>query len=126
MVRQTNICLLPGAWDYDELLADTDGGLLLETNKSWSIDQLRLNFQFGCEIAWELKGGKKTQMYKNPNYQGITPEFWRSCDAISDANSWTLWGIPNCGKGQPGQRAEVSHGCSPARFRGVAVGIGSK
>ncbi|MFC1572518.1 TldD/PmbA family protein [Candidatus Eisenbacteria bacterium] len=125
MIRQTNICLLPGTWNYDDLLSDTDGGILFETNKSWSIDQLRLNFQFGCEAAWEIKGGKKATLYKNPNYQGITPEFWNSCDAICGDDAWQLWGIPNCGKGQPGQTAEVSHGCSPTRFRGVEVGIGN-
>jgi TldD protein len=125
MVRQTNICLLPGDWTYDDLLADTEGGILLETNKSWSIDQLRLNFQFGCEAAWEIKGGKKGTMYKNPNYQGITPEFWNSCDAICNDDYWQLWGITNCGKGQPGQTAEVSHGCAPTRFRNVEVGIGN-
>lgn len=126
MVRQTNICLLPGDWDYQDLLDDTEGGILFETNKSWSIDQLRLNFQFGTEIAWEIKGGKKAKMYKNPNYQGITPEFWNSCDAICNEDYWTLWGLPNCGKGQPGQTAEVSHGCAPTRFRGVEVGIGNQ
>ena len=125
MVRQTNICLLPGEWEFDALMADTEGGILMETNKSWSIDQLRLNFQFGCEAAWEIKGGKKGTLYKNPNYQGITPEFWKSCDAICGPEDWVLWGIPNCGKGQPGQRAEVSHGCSPTRFRNVEIGIGN-
>jgi TldD protein len=97
----------------------------METNKSWSIDQLRLNFQFGCEAAWEIKGGRKGTLYKNPNYQGITPEFWKSCDAICGPEDWQLWGIPNCGKGQPSQSAEVSHGCSPARFRQVEMGIGN-
>jgi len=125
MIRQTNICLLPGEWEFDDLMADTEGGILFETNKSWSIDQLRLNFQFGCEVAWEIKGGRKGQMYKNPNYQGITPEFWATCDGICNEDSWQLWGIPNCGKGQPGQTAEVSHGASPTRFRNVEVGIGN-
>lgn len=125
MVRQTNICLLPGEWDFNALLADTEGGILMETNKSWSIDQLRLNFQFGCEAAWEIKGGRKGTLYKNPNYQGITPDFWKSCDAICGPQDWQLWGIPNCGKGQPSQSAEVSHGCSPARFRQVEMGIGN-
>ena len=95
----------------------------METNKSWSIDQMRLNFQFGCEIGWEIKNGKKGRMVKYPNYQGITPEFWKSCDAICNDRHWVLWGVPNCGKGEPMQTAEMSHGCAPARFRKVNVGV---
>jgi TldD protein len=95
-------------------------------NKSWSIDQLRVNFQFGCEVAWEVtRGGKLGQMYKNPNYQGLTTEFWNSCDFICGPEEWVLLGVTNCGKGQPGQGAEMSHGCAPSRFRGVTVGIGN-
>ncbi|MBN2543079.1 TldD/PmbA family protein [bacterium] len=123
MVRMTNISLSPGDWEYDDLIADTKDGILMEINKSWSIDQRRLNFQFGCEIGWLIKNGKITEMVKNPTYQGITPEFWGNCDAISNEKYWTLWGVNNCGKGQPGQRAQMSHGASPARFRNVEVGI---
>ncbi|MCX7835576.1 MAG: TldD/PmbA family protein [bacterium] len=125
IVRITNLSLMPGNWELDDLLADTEGGLYLETNRSWSIDQWRLNFQFGVEAAWEIKGGKRGQLYKNANYQGITPQFWRSCDAICNEKYWTLWGVHNCGKGQPGQVAEMSHGSSPTRFRQVEVGIGN-
>ena len=123
MIRINNLSLMPGTWKLDDLIKDTKHGILMETNKSWSIDQMRLNFQFGCEIGWEIKNGKKIRMVKNPTYQGITPEFWGSCDAICDNQHWTLWGVANCGKGQPGQRAEMSHGTSPTRFRGVNVGI---
>jgi TldD protein len=91
--------------------------------KCWSIDQQRLNFQFTCEYGWEIRGGKRTRTLRNPTYQGITPQFWRSCDAICDDRHWKLWGVPNCGKGQPMQVAEMSHGAAPARFRGVAVGV---
>ncbi len=125
IVRNGNISLLPGSWKFDDLMADTDGGIYLETNRCWSIDQWRLNFQFGVEAAWEIKGGQKGQMYKNANYQSITPEFWKSCDAICDEEHWVLWGVSNCGKGQPGQRAEMSHGASPSRFRGLTVGVGN-
>ena len=123
IVRIPNLGLLPGEWKYEDLIRDTDDGILMATNKSWSIDQMRLNFQFGTEIAWEIKNGKLGKMYKNPNYQGITPEFWRSCDAICDNDSWMLWGVHNCGKGEPMQVAEMSHANSPARFRKVKVGI---
>lgn len=121
LIRMTNISLMPGEWTLDDLIADTKDGVYLDTNKSWSIDQKRLNFQFGTEIAWEIKNGKKTRILKNPTYQGITPEFWNSCDAICDKNHFVLWGVANCGKGQPGQTAEMSHGAAPARFRNVQM-----
>ena len=124
IIRMTNINLLPGKWGLDDLIADTDDGIYMETNKSWSIDDKRLNFQFATEIAWEISGGKRKKMYRSPNYTGITPEFWSSCDAICNEEHWTVWGTPNCGKGEPMQVAHVAHGTSPARFLKVKVGIG--
>lgn len=123
MIRNNNISLLPGEWELADLIKDTKEGIYMETNRSWSIDQMRLNFQFGCEIGWLIKNGKKTVPVKNPTYQGITPEFWASCDAICNDKYWTLWGVPNCGKGQPPQTAGMSHGAAPARFRQVTVGV---
>ncbi len=125
IVRNGNISLMPGKWKLEDLMADTEGGIYMETNRSWSIDQWRLNFQFGVEAAWEIKGGRKGQLLKNANYQGITPEFWKSCDAICNDEHWVLWGVNNCGKGQPGQRAEMSHGAAPTRFRKMTVGVGN-
>ena len=124
LVRMTTISLEPGTCGFDELLADTEDGIYFETNNSWSIDDRRLNFQFACEIGWEIKGGKLGRMIKNPNYTGITPEFWGSCDAVCSSDHWQVWGIPNCGKGEPMQVAHVAHGASPARFRNVRVGVG--
>lgn len=121
LIRMTNINLLPGEWDFDDLLADTERGLYLEMNRSWSIDDKRLNFQFGTEIAREIKGGRLGTLYKNAVYTGITPEFWRRCDAICNERHWDVWGTPNCGKGQPPQFAHVGHGAAPARFRGIRV-----
>ncbi len=126
IIRIPNLSLMPGKWDFDELIKNTKNGIYMETNKSWSIDQMRLNFQFGCEIGWEIKNGKKGNMLKNVSYQDITPHFWNNCDAICNENHWDLWGVPNCGKGQPGQRSEMSHGAAPARFKNVRVGIGNK
>src|SRR6202040_3851336 len=103
IIRMTNISLLPGTWRYEDLLADTDDAILMETNRSWSIDDRRYHFQFSTEVGWEIKHGKKTRMLKNPSYSGITTEFWNSCDAICSRDYWTLWGTPNCGKGQPQQ-----------------------
>jgi TldD protein len=122
LVRMTNINLLPGNLDLDELVGDIKEGLYLDDNKSWSIDDKRINFQFGTEIAREIKNGKLGKIYKNAIYQGITPEFWKSCDGISSEKYWYVWGVPNCGKGQPEQVMRVAHGTSPPRFRKVKVG----
>ena len=123
LIRMTNVNLEPGPWTLDDLIADTDDGIYLQTNRSWSIDDRRLNFQFGTEIAWEIKGGKLGDMIKNATYTGITPEFWGSCDAICGGGDWVVWGTPNCGKGQPEQVGHVGHGAAPARFRNVCVGV---
>ena len=123
IVRISNLSLMPGSWDLDDLIADTKDGVYMTGIKCWAIDQQRLNFQFTCEYGFEIKDGKRGRTVKNPTYQGITPQFWRSCDAIADERHWRLWGVPNCGKGQPMQLAEMSHGAAPARFRGVSVGV---
>lgn len=121
LIRMTNINLMPGEGSLEDLIASTDDGIYMELNKSWSIDDLRLNFQFGTEIAWQIEGGRLTKMYKNPTYTGTTPQFWQSCDAI--ANNWQMWGTPNCGKGEPVQGIHVGHGAAAARFRDVRVGV---
>jgi len=123
LIRMTNINIEPGEGSLADIIGDTKDGMFMATNQSWSIDDKRVNFQFGCEIAWRIKAGKLTQTYRNPNYTGITTEFWRSCDAVGGREDWTLWGTPNCGKGQPAQTARVGHGTSPARFRNVRVGV---
>ena len=121
LIRMTNINLEPGSWTFEDLIADTDDGIYMQTNKSWSIDDKRLNFQFGTEIAWEIKGGKLGQLYRNATYTGITPQFWGSCDAV--CREWNVWGTPNCGKGEPSQVAHVGHGAAATRFRNVHVGV---
>lgn len=123
IIRMTNINLEPGDWELNDLIADTKSGIFFDINKSWSIDDRRLNFQFGCECAWEIKNGKLGKMYKNPVYTGITPEFWNSCDAICNRKYWHVWGVPNCGKGEPMQSMHVAHGVSPARFHNIKVGV---
>jgi TldD protein len=114
LIRMVNVSLQPKKGSLDDLIADTKDGVYVLVDKSWSIDDLRLNFQFSCEAAWEIKNGKKTRLLRDPRYTGITPEFWRSCDAIC--------GISTCGKGDPMQIMQVGHGASPARFRKVSVG----
>jgi TldD protein len=123
LVRMTNLHLEPGSGSLEDLVAGVDEGVLMETNKSWSIDDKRLNFQFGTEIAWEIRGGRRRRMLRDATYTGITPRFWGSLDAVAGPNEWRLYGLTNCGKGQPGQSAHVGHGAAPARFRGVEIGV---
>jgi len=122
IIRMTNINLLPGDWKEEEIIEDTDNGILVMTSLSWSIDDKRINFQFGTEIGWRIRNGNKEEMLKNPTYMSVTPQFWGSCDAISKDN-WKMWGYRDCGKGMPSQLMYVGHGCSTARFRNVRVGI---
>ena len=128
IIRMTNVSILPGEkpLTLEQLIASTDDGIFMKTNRSWSIDDKRYNFQFGCEIGWEIKGGKLGRMLKNPSYSGITTEFWNSMDAICSRDQWTLWGTPNCGKGQPMQTMGTGHGAAPARFRNVKIGSAYK
>ncbi|RMH39542.1 MAG: TldD/PmbA family protein [Deltaproteobacteria bacterium] len=125
IIRMINVSLEPdpdGPASLDELIADTDDGVLMTVNRSWSIDDLRLNFQFSCEVGWEIARGRRTRMVRNPLYTGSTPAFWRGCDAIGNATAWRIWGLASCGKGDPMQAMGVAHGCAPARFRDVEIG----
>ena len=125
LIRMTNINLLPKpGMSLDDIVADTDDGLYLANCRSWSIDDRRLNFQFATEVAYEVKGGKKGRLFKNPTYTGITYELWRSCDAVGDASSYVMLGTLNCGKGEPSQTGHVGHAVPGARFRNVQVGVG--
>ena len=123
MIRMTNVSLEAGTWSLDNLISDTESGIFMETNRSWSIDDRRYNFQFGTEMGYEIKKGKIGKLLKNCTYTGITPEFWNSCDAVCNSDHWVMWGTPNCGKGQPGQIGHTGHGASPARFRNTRVGV---
>ena len=121
LIRMTNVSLQPGSQSLEEVF-DAEHAIYMETNKSWSIDDKRYNFQFGCEIGWEIRKGQRVRMLKNPSYSGISTEFWNACAAIAGREHWTLWGVPNCGKGQPEQVMGTGHGASPARFRKIKVG----
>jgi TldD protein len=124
IVRMSNVNLDPGeAGTLEDLIASTERGIYLETNHSWSIDSRRLHFQFATEAGWEIVDGRRGRLLRNPSYSGTTPEFWRSLDAICSPSEWRLWGLLNCGKGEPGQMMRVSHGTAPARFRDVQVGV---
>jgi TldD protein len=123
LVRMTNLHLEPGSGTLEELISEVDDGIYLETNRSWSIDDKRLNFQFGTQMAWEIKRGKLGRLLRDASYTGATPVFWGSLDRVAGPEAWTMYGLTNCGKGQPGQHAHVSHGASPARFRNVQIGV---
>ena len=123
MVRMTNVGLLPGSASLASMIEATDDGIFMDTNRSWSIDDKRLNFQFGCEIGWEIKGGKRGKLLKNPTYTAISPKFWGALDMLGGPDEWTFWGTPNCGKGQPQQIGHTGHPSLPARFRGIRVGV---
>ena len=125
IIRMPNIYLEPGGKDaptLEELIADTKDGIYIEGRGSWSIDQERRNFQFGGDAFWEIKNGKRTRMLKNVTYRSNTLAFWNSCDAVCGKEFWEPQGVTNCGKGQPPQRAQQTHGASPARFRKINVG----
>lgn len=123
LIRMTNINLLPGEKTLEEMIDEVDDGFLFETNRSWSIDDKRLNFQFATELARRIRKGKLGGVYRNPTCTGITSDFWRSCDAVSDEESWVLYGVLNRGKGEPVQTARVGQGCPYARFRNVQIGV---
>jgi TldD protein len=121
MVRMTNVGLEPGPHTLEEMIASTEDGVMMDLNRSWSIDDRRLNFQFGCEIGWEVRHGRLGRMLRNPTYTGIGPQFWQSMDMLG--SEVVAWGTPNCGKGQPSQVGHTGHPAAPARFTNVRVGV---
>ena len=123
IVRMTCINLEPGTKTTEQIISETDDGIYMATNKSFSIDDRRSNFQFGTEIAWEIKQGRLGRMLKNATYTGFTPQFWNACDAVANQKDWKIWGTAYCGKGEPPQTARTAQGCAPARFRKIKVGV---
>jgi TldD protein len=121
LVRMTNVNLEPGEATLEALCRGIKHGYLLSTNKSWSIDDRRLNFQFTTEIGWEIVNGQRGAIVKNPLYTGITPTFWGRCTGVGCREDWRLWGVSHCAKGEPMQLMHVGHGSSYARFDGVTV-----
>ncbi len=124
LVRMTNINLEPGTTSLEQLIGEVDDGIFLDTPKMWSIDSLRLNFQFGTELGREIRNGKLGDYIKNPTYSGITPCFWAGCDAVGDRDTWKMTGIGSCGKGEPLQfGVRIGHGAPVTRFRNVQIGV---
>jgi TldD protein len=123
LIRMNNISIRPGDFTLDEMIKDTDDGVLLDVSKSWSLDDKRMNFHFGTELGYKIEDGEIVSMLKNNAYSDLTPHFWQSCDAIGNKDSWHVWGRPSCAKGEPVQIANVGHGAAPIRLRDVEVGI---
>lgn len=119
LVRMTNLCIAPVKGSLDELIADTEHGYYVDFTKTWSIDDNRNNFQFTTEIGYKIEDGKITGIVKEPTYFGITQDFWNSCDRICGPEEWGYYGTFHCGKGEPGQAMQLSHGVAPARFKKI-------
>ncbi len=123
IIRMTNIIMAPGDWSFADLIRDTKSGLLVGVNQSWTIDDRRENFDYTAQYGYEIKNGKLGNMVKTPAFRGNTLNFWKSCDAVCNQEFFKLYGLPICGKGEPWQGGPISHGCSPARFKDIQVGI---
>lgn len=119
--RMANINLEPGASSLAEMIAGIERGVLMETNRSWSIDDSRNKFQFGCERGRLIEDGQLGGVVRNPNYRGISASFWRSLAAVGDASTRQVLGTPYCGKGEPAQIIRVGHATPACVFRDVAV-----
>ena len=119
--RMANINLEPGAASFEALLSGIERGVYMETNRSWSIDDQRYKFQFGCEYAKQIENGKLTKTLRNPNYRATTPSFWHSLVNVGDRSTWQYYGTPFCGKGEPNQLIRVGHGSPVCVFEGIEV-----
>ena len=121
--RMPNVSLQPSAdnTSLDDLISGVEKGILIYGDGSYSIDQQRYNFQFGGQVFWEIKNGKRSEMLRDVAYQSRTTDFWNACDGLGGQSSYELGGSFNDGKGEPGQSNAVSHGCPPARFRQINV-----
>lgn len=122
LIRMTNISLLPGAGTLAQMIRGVKNGFMLDSESSWSIDDMRLDFQIGGEAGYHIRNGKVAGLVRFPFYHGNTLDFWRSCDAVAGRGEWDFWGFADCGKGGPYQEAFTGHGLSPARFRAVRFG----
>lgn len=119
--RMANLNLEPGETSADALIASVERGVWMQTNCSWSIDDSRNKFQFGCEVGWRIEEGERREMVRTPCYRGVSATFWRNLAAVGDAATWGMFGSPYCGKGEPNQVVRVGHAAPMCLFRGVEV-----
>ncbi len=118
----THVYLEPGSGSTEELLERMGDGYYIDDNRSWSIDSLRLSFQFGTEVAWEVRGGRRTRLVRDFSYGGITPQWWGSVEAVAGPEEFRIFGMP-CGKGEPKEWGFLSHGAAPTLVRDVRIGV---
>ena len=119
--RMANINLEPGNSSFDDIIGAVENGVYMESNRSWSIDDYRNKFQFGCEYAKLIENGKMTKTLRNPNYRGISNPFWNSLKMVGDNDTFGIYGTPNCGKGEPNQVIRVGHASPVCMFENVQV-----
>lgn len=124
--RMANINLEPGLSSMAELIGQVDRGIIMHSNRSWSIDDYRNKFQFGCEYAKLIEDGRITRTLKNPNYRGITLPFWHSLAAVGNLETFEMFGTPYCGKGEPNQMIRVGHASPACLFKGIEVFGGAR
>tara|TARA_Y100001970_G_C14186347_1_gene832835 strand:- start:472 stop:1893 length:1422 start_codon:yes stop_codon:yes gene_type:complete len=119
--RMANLNLEPGESTFDEIISSVDKGIFMKTNRSWSIDDYRNKFQFGCEYGQLIENGKLTKTVKNPNYRAISTPFWNSLKMVGDKSTFGIHGTPNCGKGEPNQVIRVGHASPICLFDNIEV-----
>ncbi|HEY9826936.1 MAG TPA: TldD/PmbA family protein [Stenomitos sp.] len=119
--RMANLNLEPGSSSVAEMIGEIEDGIYMESNRSWSIDDYRNKFQFGCEYAKRIQNGKLTQTLRNPNYRGVTNQFWRSLTKVGDRSTFEMYGTPYCGKGEPNQAIRVGHASPVCVFENIEV-----
>jgi len=119
--RMANLNLEPGTSSFDEMLSSVEKGIYMESNCSWSIDDSRNKFQFGCEYARLIENGHLGHVLKNPNYRGISATFWRNLKMLGNQKTAEILGTANCGKGEPNQTIRVGHASPTALFADVEV-----
>lgn len=119
--RMANLNVEPGNSSMEELIGSIENGVLMDANSSWSIDDSRNKFQFGCELGRIIKDGELKGLVKNPNYRGISANFWRNLAAVGNDSTFEVWGTPNCGKGEPNQVIHVGHASPACVFHDVEI-----
>ena len=119
--RMANLNLEPGDSTFDEIISSVERGVYMESNRSWSIDDYRNKFQFGCEYGKLIENGKLTKTVKNPNYRGVTTPFWNNLSMVGDQSTFQVYGTPNCGKGEPNQTVRVGHASPTCLFNNIEV-----
>jgi predicted Zn-dependent protease len=119
--RMANINLEPGASSFESLVESVENGVLMDTNRSWSIDDSRNKFQFGCEAGWIIQDGEIRGLVKNPNYRGTSATFWRSLKAVGNPDTFKVLSVPTCGKGEPNQAIQVGHASPACLFEQVDI-----